>query len=42
LISTIAIAAVDRIVHHGVIFEIKSESYRRQVATIRSNKSKAS
>jgi DNA replication protein DnaC len=30
------VAAVDRLVHHGVILEIKSDSYRRQAATARS------
>jgi hypothetical protein len=40
--SMMTVAAVDRLIHHGVIFEIKSKSYRRQVATTRSNKSKAS
>ena len=40
--SMMTVAAVDRLIHHGVIFEIKLESYRRQVATTRSNKSKAS
>jgi hypothetical protein len=29
------VAAVDRLVHHAVIFEIKAKSYRRQAATTR-------
>jgi DNA replication protein DnaC len=34
--SMMTVAAVDRLVHHGVILEIKSDSYRRQAATARS------
>lgn len=33
--SMMTVAAVDRLVHHGTIFEIKSDSYRRQAATKR-------
>jgi DNA replication protein DnaC len=33
--SMMTVAAVDRLVHHAVILEIKSDSYRRQVATTR-------
>jgi DNA replication protein DnaC len=40
--SMMTVAAVDRLVHHGVIFEIKTESYRRQAATARSNNSQPS
>jgi DNA replication protein DnaC len=40
--SMMTVAAVDRLVHHGVIFEIKTESYRRQSATARSHKSQPS
>jgi DNA replication protein DnaC len=29
------VAAVDRLFHHAVILEIKSDSYRRQVANTR-------
>jgi DNA replication protein DnaC len=34
--SMMTVAAVDRLVHHAVIIEIKSDSYRRLVATARS------
>jgi DNA replication protein DnaC len=33
------VAAVDRLVHHATIFEIKTDSYRRQAASNRSNNS---
>ncbi|HEY9664369.1 MAG TPA: ATP-binding protein, partial [Allocoleopsis sp.] len=33
------VAAVDRLVHHALIVEIKTESYRKQAATTRSSKS---
>ena len=33
--SMMTVAAVDRLVHHAVILEIKSDSYRRQVASTR-------
>lgn len=36
------VAAVDRLVHHGTIFEIKSDSYRRQVASARVSNSQSS
>jgi DNA replication protein DnaC len=32
--SMMTVAAVDRLVHHGTIFEIKSDSYRRQAASV--------
>ena len=32
--SMMTVAAVDRLVHHGTIFEIKSDSYRRQALLI--------
>lgn len=34
--SMMTVAAVDRLVHHAVIVEIKSQSYRRQAANQRS------
>jgi DNA replication protein DnaC len=34
--SMMTVVAVDRLVHHGVILKIKSDSYRRQAATARS------
>jgi DNA replication protein DnaC len=34
--SMMTVAAVDRLIHHAVILEIKSQSYRRQVASQRS------
>lgn len=34
--SMMTVAAVDRLVHHAVILEIKSDSYRRLVASTRS------
>ena len=34
--SIMTVAAVDRLVHHAVILEIKSQSYRRQAAVTRS------
>lgn len=34
--SMMTVAAVDRLVHHAVIFEIKAHSYRRQAASKRS------
>lgn len=37
--SMMTVAAVDRLVHHGVIFEIKTQSYRRHAAEARSSKS---
>ena len=40
--SMMTVAAVDRLVHHGTIFEIKSDSYRRQAATVRLNNSQSS
>jgi DNA replication protein DnaC len=33
--SMMTVAAVDRLFHHAVILEIKSDSYRRQVANTR-------
>ena len=33
--SMMTVAAVDRLVHHAVIFEIKAESYRQQAAAAR-------
>ena len=33
--SMMTVAAVDRLVHHAVILEIKAESYRQQAATAR-------
>ncbi|NEP20133.1 MAG: ATP-binding protein, partial [Leptolyngbya sp. SIO4C1] len=33
--SMMTVAAVDRLVHHAVIFEIRADSYRRQQATAR-------
>jgi DNA replication protein DnaC len=35
--SMMTVAAVDRLFHHAVILEIKSDSYRRLVATARSH-----
>ena len=40
--SMMTVAAVDRLVHHGTIFEIKSDSYRRQAASDRLNNSQSS
>jgi hypothetical protein len=40
--SMMTVAAVDRLVHHGTIFEIKSDSYRLQAATNRLNNSQSS
>jgi DNA replication protein DnaC len=40
--SMMTVAAVDRLVHHGTIFEIKTDSYRRQAATARLNNSQSS
>lgn len=37
--SMMTVAAVDRLVHHALIVEIKTESYRKQAATTRSSKS---
>jgi DNA replication protein DnaC len=37
--SMMTVAAVDRLVHHGVILEIKTQSYRRRAAQARSSKS---
>jgi DNA replication protein DnaC len=37
--SMMTVAAVDRLVHHGVILEIKTQSYRRHAAEARSSKS---
>lgn len=37
--SMMTVAAVDRLVHHATIFEIKTDSYRRQAASNRSNNS---
>lgn len=37
--SMMTVAAVDRLVHHGVILEIKTHSYRRHAAKARSTKS---
>lgn len=34
--SMMTVAAVDRLVHHAVIIEIKAQSYRRQMASLRS------
>ncbi len=34
--STMAVAAIDRLIHHGLIIEIQAESYRRKSATERS------
>lgn len=34
--SMMTVAAVDRLIHHGIIVEIKTESYRRQAASARS------
>ena len=34
--STMAVAAIDRLIHHGLIIEIQGESYRRKSATERS------
>ena len=34
--SMMTVAAVDRLVHHAVIIEIKAQSYRRQMAALRS------
>jgi DNA replication protein DnaC len=34
--SMMTVAAVDRLIHHALILEIKSQSYRRQVASQRS------
>jgi DNA replication protein DnaC len=34
--SMMTVAAVDRLIHHAVILEIKSQSYRRQAASQRS------
>jgi DNA replication protein DnaC len=33
--SMMTVAAVDRLAHHAVIFEIKAKSYRRQASTAR-------
>ncbi len=35
--KTMAVAAIDRLVHHSTIFQINSESYRRKSALNRSN-----
>ena len=35
-----AIAAVDRLVHHATIFEIEAESYRRKQAMNKKNEKK--
>jgi DNA replication protein DnaC len=40
--SMMTVAAVDRLVHHGTLFEIKAQSYRRQAATDRLNNSQSS
>lgn len=34
--SMMTVAAIDRLVHHGVIIEVQAESYRKQVAAGRS------
>ncbi len=34
--SMMTVAAVDRLIHHAVILEIQSQSYRRQIASQRS------
>lgn len=34
--STMAVAAIDRLIHHGLIIEIQAESYRRKSAAQRS------
>ena len=34
--SMMTVAAVDRLVHHAVIIEIRAQSYRRQTAALRS------
>lgn len=34
--SMMTVAAVDRLVHHAVIVEIHTESYRKQAAVVRS------
>lgn len=35
--ATMTVAAVDRLVHHAVIFDIQAESFRRQAASERSS-----
>ncbi|WP_170253028.1 ATP-binding protein, partial [Vogesella mureinivorans] len=37
--SMMTVAAVDRLVHHALIVEIKTDSYRKRAATNRSSKS---
>lgn len=37
--SMMTVAAIDRLVHHGVIFEVQAQSYRKQVAAQRGAKS---
>jgi DNA replication protein DnaC len=37
--SMMTVAAVDRLVHHALIVEIKTESYRKRAATTRSSES---
>jgi DNA replication protein DnaC len=39
--SMMTVAAVDRLVHHATIFDIKTDSYRRQAASHRTNNSAA-
>ena len=39
--SMMTVAAIDRLVHHGVIIEVQAESYRRQAAAQRSTKATA-
>ena len=36
--SMMTVAAVDRLVHHALIFEIKADSYRQQQATARNGR----
>lgn len=38
--SMMTVAAVDRLVHHALIVEIQTESYRKQSAVLRSGESK--
>ena len=37
--STMAVAAIDRLVHHAVILEIKADSFRQKAAQNRSSHS---
>ena len=39
--SMMTVAAVDRLVHHALIIEIQTQSYRKQAAVLRSEVSKA-